>query len=260
MNGKAAMHQQIADFQQQLQQLQQEARVNSELYTSPAKPRVDLSGTHWTAAHAQQQAQASDGLGTPAGSSKAPAASASVVPNAVQVTCQHSNDVTRSCHTCEVQPVTSTSTKTPQSAATSDDGPSPGPTAPAAAITTAAALPQYKRQPVHNNHQTAQITAGKVPGEPLKRSPIPHAAVEQSALLAASGDAGTAGACMIEGDGADRSAMTLAQQLAAALPAGSVLQTQLSSLMQAIASGMQERKALAAQGQLLLGLVVGDIA
>lgn len=52
-------------------------------------------------------------------------------------------------------------------------------------------------------------------------------------------------------------AMTLVQQVAKALPVECPVQQQLSSLMSAIADGIEERKALAAQGQMLLGMVMG---
>jgi hypothetical protein len=54
-------------------------------------------------------------------------------------------------------------------------------------------------------------------------------------------------------------ALALAQQMANALPvqADSSLQGQMASLMSAIAAGVEERKALAAQGQVLLEMVTG---
>jgi hypothetical protein len=54
-------------------------------------------------------------------------------------------------------------------------------------------------------------------------------------------------------------ALALAQQVAQALPGhpDSSLQGQMSSLMSAIAAGVEERKALAAQGQVLLEMVTG---
>eukprot|EP00775_Hariotina_reticulata_P010211 gene10211-10372_t len=62
------------------------------------------------------------------------------------------------------------------------------------------------------------------------------------------------------GDRAGGTAMSLAQQVSEMLPADSALQSQLSSLMEAIALDMQERKALAAQGQVLLSLVVETVS
>jgi hypothetical protein len=55
-------------------------------------------------------------------------------------------------------------------------------------------------------------------------------------------------------------ALALAQQVAQALPghADSSLQGQMASLMSAIAAGVKERKALAAQGQVLLEMVTGS--
>lgn len=55
-------------------------------------------------------------------------------------------------------------------------------------------------------------------------------------------------------------AMGLAQQVSVALPAGSPLQAPLTALIAAIAAGAEERQALAAQGQMLLGLAVGTPA
>jgi hypothetical protein len=54
-------------------------------------------------------------------------------------------------------------------------------------------------------------------------------------------------------------ALALAQQVAQALPGhpDSSLQGQMASLMSAIAAGVEERKALAAQGQVLLEMVTG---
>jgi hypothetical protein len=59
--------------------------------------------------------------------------------------------------------------------------------------------------------------------------------------------------------GSSHAALALAQQVAKALPgqADSSLQGQMASLMSAIAAGVEERKALAAQGQVLLEMVTG---
>jgi hypothetical protein len=50
--------------------------------------------------------------------------------------------------------------------------------------------------------------------------------------------------------------MAVVARLSAALPATAPVQSQLTALMSAIQAGVDERRALAAQGQLLLGLLV----
>lgn len=54
-----------------------------------------------------------------------------------------------------------------------------------------------------------------------------------------------------------REALSLARQVSRSLPAEAHVQQQLTSLITAIAAGIQEREALATQGQVLLGMVVG---
>lgn len=57
---------------------------------------------------------------------------------------------------------------------------------------------------------------------------------------------------------ADTTALSLARKLSQVLPGDALVQQQLSSLESAILTGIQQRKALAAQGRLLLGMVVGS--
>jgi hypothetical protein len=87
-----------------------------------------------------------------------------------------------------------------------------------------------------------------------------------SAAAAGAAEGGTAGGSTAGGSTAaaqpavsmaEHEALSVVQQLKTALPQASPVQAQLASLMAAIQAGVQERQALAAQGQVLLDMLVG---
>jgi hypothetical protein len=100
---------------------------------------------------------------------------------------------------------------------------------------------------------------GSVPSMQLQQQTAELSPAVAAAVTAAAGGAGAARAAAAPAvSAAEREALTAVQQLRTSLPDAPPVQGQLASLMSAIQAGVQERQVLAAQGRVLLDMLVGS--
>lgn len=126
----------------------------------------------------------------------------------------------------------------------------------------AAALPGRQTEPRTEGSPATSSSTSSSPSVHCSQSmSVITAAVKQHKLGAAKTthhDKHSMSASSRQGAVASTDAMLIAQQVAKALPSESPEQQQLANLMSAIAQGVQERKALTEQGQILLKMVMGS--
>jgi hypothetical protein len=238
-----ALQQQMAAFQQQLQQLQQEMHVGAALGRCSPVLR-SLAGVDVSDITSGADGTVASVVGTSA------LGSAAAMKQNVTTSISSSHHSRRSSN--------STSSAT-----------SPGAGA-AAVVADATVLGTRCRDEVGSKHVTTSIHAGGVSGiAGMPGSAAGSYGRSKSAVVRAPGSqlqqqqlqhSTSLPARRRSSRSNSETAMALAQQVANAQPGQPdlSLQGQMASLMSAIAAGVEERKALAAQGQMLLEMVTGS--